>query len=68
MPSVEVSEPARLKRPGWRSVSVMNSGARISRTTPIGTLMNSTHRQEIQSVSMPPAMRPIAAPEPETAA
>ena len=36
--------------------------------TPMGTLTNSTQRQFSQSVSMPPASRPIAPPPAETAA
>jgi hypothetical protein len=34
----------------------------------MGTFTNSTHRHDSHEVSMPPAIRPIAAPEPATAA
>src|SRR5450755_1363292 len=35
---------------------------------PIGTFTKSTHRHEAHDVNMPPASKPRAAPEPETAA
>jgi hypothetical protein len=35
---------------------------------PIGTLTNSTQRHDSHEVSMPPASRPMAAPDPDTAA
>ncbi len=68
IPTVEVSAPTRSNRPEERGVSLMNSGARTTSATPIGTLMKSTHRQDSQSVRTPPATSPSAAPEPDTAA
>ncbi len=62
MPRVEVSAPATSKRPGWRGVSATYRGAAASAISPIGTLMNSTHRQDSHSVITPPSTRPSDAP------
>ncbi len=67
MPMVEVSAPARSKRPWLRSVSGSVVRPSTSRTRPIGTLTNSTQRHDAHSVSMPPAIRPTAAPPMDTA-
>jgi hypothetical protein len=68
MPTVEVAAPGRSNFPGCRSDSLTNNGVIQARIRPIGTLTNSTQRQLAHWVSMPPASRPMAAPEPETAA
>ena len=62
MPSVEVSAPARSSRPGRRGDSAMNRGPISSTAMPIGTLMNSTQRQENHSVMIPPSTRPSEPP------
>ncbi len=67
MPAVEVTAPARSNLPGWRSDSVRKSGAASMTAAPIGTLMNSTHRQDTHSVITPPSTRPSDAPPIETA-
>ena len=68
MPSVEVSAPARSNRPVLAlGLGQHPAGERTSSTRPIGTLTNSTQRHETHSVSMPPAIRPTAAPPIETA-
>ncbi len=61
-PAVAVSAPARSKRPGSRGVSPTNSGAIATTARPIGTLMNSTHRQDSHSVITPPRTRPSEEP------
>src|SRR5690348_14138655 len=61
-PAVAVSAPARSKRPGCRGVSVTNSGVTATTARPIGTLMNSTHRQDSHSVITPPSTRPNEEP------
>jgi len=67
MPAVEVSAPARSKRPGRRSGSAMYCGASSTMARPTGTLTNSPHRHDAQAVSVPPSSRPIEAPAPTTA-
>ena len=61
-PAVAVSAPARSKRPGCRGVSATNRGATATTARPIGTLMNSTHRQDSHSVITPPSTRPSEEP------
>jgi hypothetical protein len=61
-PAVAVSAPARSKRPGCRGVSVTNRGVTAITARPIGTLMNSTHRQDSHSVITPPSTRPSEEP------
>src|SRR5450631_499874 len=68
MPSVEVIAPTRSKRPGCFSDSLMYSRAMSAMKMPIGTFTKSTQRHDSHDVNMPPASRPIAAPEPDTAA
>ena len=53
--------------PRCRSVSLMKRGASSTMAAPTGMLTKNTQRQEPQSVSMPPTVRPIAEPAPETA-
>ncbi len=65
-PRVEVSAPARSKRPRWRSVSTMTSRPSSQTTTPMGTFTNITHRQETSWVSSPPATSPVAPPAADT--
>src|SRR3954447_2189627 len=67
MPAVDAAAPGRSKRPGRRSVSASTRGASQIRTAPTGTLIHSPHRHEIQSVSMPPRIRPTLPPPPATA-
>ena len=66
--TVDVTAPVKSKRP--RSAARSRAGsaepARIT-ASPTGTLMNSQHRQESQSVSMPPSTRPTLPPPPATA-
>jgi hypothetical protein len=61
-PTVAVSAPARSKRPGSRGVSATNRGVTATTARPIGTLMNSTHRQDSHSVITPPSTRPSEEP------
>ena len=67
MPIVEVMAPPRSNLPVRRSVSGSTRRASATTTMPIGTLTKSTQRHETNSVSMPPAIRPTAAPPMETA-
>ena len=67
MPAVEVSAPTRSNRPGWRCDSGRNSGAVSATTIPMGTLMNSTQRQDTHSVITPPSTRPSDPPPMATA-
>ncbi len=66
MPIVEVSAPAMSKWPRRRSVSGRTARETAISTRPIGTLTNSTHRQDAHWVSMPPASRPTALPPIDT--
>ncbi len=59
---MEVIAPVRSNRPGWRGVSDTNSGVSATTRMPIGTLMNSTQRQESHSVIRPPSTRPSELP------
>ncbi len=67
MPAVEVSAPARSNRPGWRCDSGRNTGAAMSTAMPIGTLTNSTQRQDTHWVMTPPSTRPREPPPMATA-
>ncbi len=67
MPAVEVNAPVTSNRPGWRCDSGRNSGAASATAMPIGTLMNSTQRQETHSVITPPSTRPSEPPPMTTA-
>jgi hypothetical protein len=67
IPAVEASAPARSNRPGWRSDSVMYSGASAASSTPMGTFTNSTQRHDSHEVRIPPASRPMAPPATATA-
>ena len=67
MPAVEVSAPTRSNRPGWRGDSGRNSGAVRATAMPIGTLTNSTQRQDTHSVITPPSTRPRDPPPMATA-
>ena len=66
IPSVEVSAPARSKRPWRRGVSTRTLRPRTRTASPIGTFTNITHRHETSSVRMPPATSPTAPPAAET--
>src|SRR5665213_397737 len=68
MPSVEVIAPTRSKRPGCFSDSLMYWRAMSAMKMPIGTFTKSTQRHDAHDVNMPPASRPMAAPDPDTAA
>ncbi len=46
----------------WRGGCFRKRGASTAATTPKGTLMNSTQRQETASVSTPPRIRPTPKP------
>ena len=59
---MDVTAPARSNRPAWRGVSATNSGAIATTAIPIGTLMNSTQRQDSHSVMTPPSTRPREEP------
>ena len=66
MPAVEVSAPARSKRPRVRTLSGSASRLRSSSPIPIGMLTMKIQRQDAQATSMPPAIRPTALPPIET--
>ena len=57
-----VIAPGRSNRPGCRCDSASARGAIRATAIPIGTLTNSTQRQDRYVVSRPPAIRPTAAP------
>jgi hypothetical protein len=61
-PVVAVTAPGRSSRPRCRSGSGTYRAASTVATAPTGTLMNSTHRHDSNSVSVPPTSSPIAKP------
>src|SRR4051794_24170188 len=66
--AVTVTAPGTSRRPR-RAVDLGSTrGATTATTTPMGTLMKNTHRQEATSVSTPPTSKPIALPAPDIAA
>ncbi len=68
-PAVIVTAPAASKcrsRPSAR-LSRTNRGTKSSASNPIGTLTKKIHSQPAYSVSTPPRMTPIAAPDPAIA-
>ena len=58
IPAVDVTAPARSKRPRRRSVSTSTAPPTKSTARPMGTLTNITQRHEAHWVSRPPATRP----------
>src|SRR5262249_13437598 len=62
IPPVPVIAPGRSNRPRWRGDSGSPRDAASAAVTPIGTLTNSTHRQDAYVVSRPPAISPTAPP------
>src|ERR1035438_2428319 len=57
-PAVDSSAPGRSRRPVRRGGSVTKRGANTTTASPIGTLMNSTHRHDPPEVKTPPRIRP----------
>ncbi len=66
IPRVDVTAPARSKRPDRRAVSATTRRPNTQTRMPIGTLTNITQRHETRSVRSPPATRPVAPPAAET--
>lgn len=63
MPTVMVAAPAKSIR--WWAIRAARGRTRSAARTvssPMGTLMNNTHRHEATSVTMPPMIIPAAAP------
>src|SRR5262249_56983003 len=61
-PPLPVIAPGRSNRPRWRGDPGSSRGAASAAASPIGTLTNSTHRQEAYVVSRPPVISPTAPP------
>src|SRR5215475_11073714 len=62
IPPVPVIAPGRSNRPRCRGDSGSTRAAASAAASPIGTLTNSTHRQEAYVVSKPPVISPTAPP------
>src|SRR5262249_59900075 len=66
-PAVPVTAPATSTGPSRRGDSASTRCAAAATASPIGTLTNSTHRQDTYVVSSPPSSRPTAPPPPAIA-